>query len=535
MRSLKKNAHLLLLLVVLAGYIAYAAIFIYQTSVVVDGERTFVLFDDAMISMQYAKNFANGHGLVWNVGGERVEGYTNPLWVLYMAIFHLLPIPLSKMGLAIQISGMIFLSLNLVFVKKIVEEVTSSSWLALLAVIMTAFYYPLNYWSLQGMEVSILVLAVSCSLWLVIRSLNDGRYSVWPYLILGIATLVRTDIVALFAPLVGLLFITDPKHRMKHLVWGLGILGAFLIVQTVFRLWYYGDFLPNTYYLKMTGYPLISRLSRGLFVLAKFVWNFNWILFLLPLLLLRFRRDRIIILLFLVFGAQVAYSVYVGGDAWEHIGGSNRYISLGMPAFFILFVIAGDKVRLLVLNALENSAPHSSRGTIISNLSLVAFILISLINVNALLDTNSLRRLFLVYEIDRSNERYVTIAKTINTITTENARVAVVTAGTIPYFTGRHSIDLLGKNDAHIAKGPVAISTSVFDVNNFRPGHVKWDYSYSIGEMQPDVIAQWWEGFDETQPYINVAYTRRDFYGIAMYLRNDSSYILWDRVASLPE
>ncbi|HEY4160071.1 MAG TPA: hypothetical protein VGM29_18290, partial [Polyangiaceae bacterium] len=38
--------------------------------------------DDAATSMQYAKNLALGNGLVFNVG-ERVEGYSNFLWVLF--------------------------------------------------------------------------------------------------------------------------------------------------------------------------------------------------------------------------------------------------------------------------------------------------------------------------------------------------------------------------------------------------------------------------------------------------------------------
>jgi hypothetical protein len=40
--------------------------------------------DDALTSMQYAKNLALGNGVVFNVG-ERVEGYTNFLWVVFMA------------------------------------------------------------------------------------------------------------------------------------------------------------------------------------------------------------------------------------------------------------------------------------------------------------------------------------------------------------------------------------------------------------------------------------------------------------------
>src|SRR5262245_49032609 len=37
------------------------------------------LADDAFISFRYARNWAEGQGLVWNPG-ERVEGYTNFLW-----------------------------------------------------------------------------------------------------------------------------------------------------------------------------------------------------------------------------------------------------------------------------------------------------------------------------------------------------------------------------------------------------------------------------------------------------------------------
>ncbi|HVR20316.1 MAG TPA: hypothetical protein VMS65_11485, partial [Polyangiaceae bacterium] len=37
--------------------------------------------DDALISLRYARRFAQGLGLTWT-DGERVEGYTNLLWVL---------------------------------------------------------------------------------------------------------------------------------------------------------------------------------------------------------------------------------------------------------------------------------------------------------------------------------------------------------------------------------------------------------------------------------------------------------------------
>jgi arabinofuranosyltransferase len=107
----------MLFTLVVAAFLIYAGLFIYRTSFVIDGERYFSLFDDAMISMRYAKNFANGYGLVWNPGGERIEGYTNPLWVLYMSVIHLLPISQSKTSLFIQLTAAVLLAVNLYFVR----------------------------------------------------------------------------------------------------------------------------------------------------------------------------------------------------------------------------------------------------------------------------------------------------------------------------------------------------------------------------------------------------------------------------------
>ena len=53
--------------------------------------------DDAFISYRYAQNWVAGHGLVFNIG-ERVEGYSNLLWVLLIALG-------VKLGFAAPIFG----------------------------------------------------------------------------------------------------------------------------------------------------------------------------------------------------------------------------------------------------------------------------------------------------------------------------------------------------------------------------------------------------------------------------------------------
>jgi hypothetical protein len=44
-----------------------------------------VAAEDAYITFRYARNFATGHGLVFNPG-ERVMGFTSPLWTMWMAL-----------------------------------------------------------------------------------------------------------------------------------------------------------------------------------------------------------------------------------------------------------------------------------------------------------------------------------------------------------------------------------------------------------------------------------------------------------------
>ena len=519
----------------LLAYLAYAGVYIYKTSFVVRGERYFVLFDDAMISMRYARNLANGDGLVWNPGGERVEGYSNPLWVVFMALFHLLPLPASKASLPIQISGALFLAANLIFVKMISERLSGSFPIAMLAAIMTAFYGPLNDWGLLGMEVSALALILCAALWLGLENLRSGRFSVWLYLLLGLSTLVRVDMAVPFLMVLVFLILSDRENRRKHVIWGMGLFFLFILGQTSFRLLYYGELLPNTYYLKMSGYPFWLRIARGLYVFFLFAWYSNWILFILPFLILIFRRDRSVMLLILLFLGQAAYSVYVGGDAWDHKGGSNRYIAIVMPVFFILFAAAAGRFAGLIADMYQARTPR--RKFLYSTL-LAGFALVSLLNFNLLLgDFKSLERLAMLRQslFVRGNQEDVEIALNLAEITTPRASIAVVTAGAIPYFADRYAIDLLGKSDARIARLDAITDDGLGGIKNFRPGHMKWDYDYSIGELKPDVVAQLWGETSVAEAYIQEYYTvggTGD--GLNFSLRTDSEEILWDKVQLKP-
>ena len=533
----------LVLLVILILFAIYAGIFIYKSSfmIVAEDTRYFTLFDDAMISMQYAKNLANGDGLVWNAGGERVEGFSTPLWVFIMAAIHLLPLPASKMSLSVQILGAVLLLLNLIFVKLAGDEISENNFFVSIgAVLLTALYYPLNNWALLGNEVGLLALLITISIWLVFKGFRQGQVSKWIYPLMAIGLFVRMDALVPFTVILLFLIIFDSAHRMTHIKWGLGFIVGALLLQTVLRYAYYGDVLPNTYYLKMTGISLISRITRGGYVFFKFIWNLNWILFLLPFIICLIIRDPRSNLLMLVVAAQMLYSIYIGGDAWEHRGGSNRFIAIVMPLFFILFTYSFERLRQSLMAYSEMTGSKLTRA--FSWIAVSSIVLLGVVNFNSLLDTGSLKYLFLqgVPLFVDGNERNTTIGLYVKAITEEDAKVAVVGAGAIPYYSDRLSIDLLGKNDKLIARGEMKPTggTSPLD---FRPGHSKWNYEYSIGDQRPDVIVELWAGTtDEAAPYmedyvvIEVGALSHFLYKGRLFLRQGSEHVKWDRADVVP-
>jgi len=520
------------LILLLLLFSAYAALFIYRTSFVIDGERYFCLFDDAMISMRYADNLAHHQGLVWNPGEKPVEGFTNPAWVFYMAMLHRVPLPRSKICLLVQLTGMLLLMANLVLVWSLARSLSGGSrGAALCASGLTAFYLPLNNWGLQGTEVSLLALVVSAQAWMVVRYLDTGRWSGPLYLLLGLATLIRPDMIVPAVLILAFLAAVDAPGRARHALTGAIPLVLAEIAQTLFRLYYFNDLLPNTYYLKLTGYPLLPRLTRGALVTAKFLVEMNPLLPVLALALIILRRDRRLTPLGLIFAGQLAYNVYVGGDAWEWWGGSNRYVSIAVPLFFVVLACALDYCARHVFRALADRSSLTRRlgsGGILAGFTMIALLGLNVdvgrsnrpgIDSEALEDRYPFEELLLLEKplYVPSLENWVREALLVRRITDPEATIAVNAAGSIPYFAQRRAIDLLGKNDRKIAREDAVVPQGWAKWISFFPGHNKSDYGYSIGELKPDVIMD----------LVPAAYVERDYTQItpSFMLRKDSKHI----------
>ena len=73
--------------------------------------------------------------------------------------------------------------------------------------------------------------------------------------------------------------------------------------------------------------------------------------------------------------------------------------------------------------------------------------------------------------------------------TDPDARIAVYAAGAITYYSERKTIDILGLVD------PVVAHTRAHPGRSYPAGHQKWDFEHTVGQLRPDVVAQFWSGW----------------------------------------
>lgn len=455
----------------------------------------FCLFDDQMISMTYAKNLLNGYGLNWAKYGDNVEGFSNPLWTFYMVFIHVFIKNLYFTSLAVQLTSMAILLANLYFVYRIASDyfTTPKSRYVFPAIALTAFYYPLNHWSLQGFEVSLQALLITSVTWLLFNSIfHKQNHNVAIFSLLLTGTLLRMDMF-IFAGIVmsamsyyALRF----KDIRRHFIKGIMIFLGGNLLYLLFRYYYFSEWLPNTYYLKIYGIDEMLRIRRGLYVFMEFFKPITPIFLISTsgILFLRDRRGRYLLLLSIIF-MFFAYSVYIGGDAWEWSSvGANRWISIVMPLFFIVLNGLLNELNSIVQKIKVNDQSRRVIGLII----LVTVSVYSFLAFNGLLHSpDKFEKLKDIVVINRplhvdDHKRMVKRTFEMRKIASRHVTVATLWGGIPSYFLENKMVDLLGYNDKFLSRLPVDISPD--DYKRYKPGHVKNDLSYSIGILKPDVL-----------------------------------------------
>ena len=287
--------------------------------------------DDAYITFRVSDNLIHGFGARWNVA-ERVQAYTNPLWMLLMAGAALLSGGFFYTALTISLA--LGLAAVLIGVSSLREG--AKGWLLLTLLLSSKAF--VDYTS-SGLEypLSYLLLVV-----FVVRlrgsdssGVAGGDRRLVELIAIGsLAFLNRADALLLYLPAIG--WLLWRRARSADLGLAIRVLAAsapawgWLALSLV----YYGFPFPNTYYAKVaTGVPRWLQFQQGLAYAANSIRfdpvTLGTIGAALGLgLSITSARDRVVILGAL---AYVGYTIWVGADFM-----AGRFFSLPFLAAAML-------------------------------------------------------------------------------------------------------------------------------------------------------------------------------------------------------
>ena len=246
--------------------------------------------DDANITLVYGKHLQQEHELTYNVGGERVEGFSSLAWVLVAALFYILTnrpeAPLLILNLLLVSGALTIMTLRIDrWLASPTEDLPGRHprfSLASVVFLVWVFANPayVCWATLPLMETglwSVLLLGAT-ALFLFPRRESGPRQSDTTKLAVVVPLLITTRPEGLLfaAAFVALLFLgTLVRTQSVRLTWRQMALPCLTLIVTslaltLFRLLYFGYPLPNTYYAKI-GDQIIPALAGGWNYLRAFV------------------------------------------------------------------------------------------------------------------------------------------------------------------------------------------------------------------------------------------------------------------------
>jgi arabinofuranosyltransferase len=389
------------------------------------------LCDDAFITFRYAKNLADGHGPVYNIG-ERVEGYTNFLWLLVMSL-------VIRLGGAPEVWSRVLSiicsvgTVSILWIRS--GRAQERNWPRLVFPAFLAFSAPFVIWSTGGLEtsaVTFLVLAAAVAL-LKASEEDSARSAAIAGTLISLAILTRPDSAAI-AVLGGLyLVLRVIRSRMRLAALAAYIMPALAIVGThlLWRLHYYGKLLPNTFSIKS---PDLNYLPYGLrYLTHSAVESALWFpLVVVAYVALRNRRLKFsatIAFLLSVVVAFVAWVVYAGGDFMA----MGRFLVPVLPVIYLMF----QEMSL-------SSWPAGRSASAVATVILAIHMAYSAYMIRDTLKIAYPSQLESVGLLSDYRDKWTATALLLKRVAQPTDTIMTSAAGIIPYYSGLHTIDALG-------------------------------------------------------------------------------------------
>ncbi len=430
---------------ILAAVLVWVAIACYWFS----SEYYFRVCDDAYISFRYARNWVDGFGLVFNKG-EYVEGYTNFLWVAVLGLIHICArlIDASPVRAAIAVSVLISLVNILLLYRISLSIFDRRRVLAVIPPLLLGVDNTFLVNSVMGLEGPVLMMWFLLGVMLLEKDLTKRSNQIYLGLLCAALVMTRPDAVLMAVVLMGVYLASNrdrnggPRVPAPSRVEGSWPSKVFVPLLTfalpvglwlIWKLYYYGNLLPNTYYLKLD--------TRGFETLAlalQYVNRFLMDTLYLPVLIIPaffLSSNRLVKVLCAASFVQVLYVLYVGGDFYPF----SRFLLITLPGTFVAVVVMIDYVlnrrpTLLIADRFLLAIP------------LVAAVLIAVYGINE----GPYRREIVPF--GRLHEGRARLGQWLKTVRMPGDAILFKAIGSIGYYSGIRIIDVFGVIDPEVAK-----------------------------------------------------------------------------------
>ncbi len=415
--------------------------------------------DDANIFFVYAQNLARGHGFVYNIGSEHVEGFTSLLWVLVcMAAFLVASHP-EHVLLAVSLVIVSF-SVTLCIRSWPIRSESGESWLPWAAAFVVLLFSDWRYtaWNtVTLMDNAFWGSSLTIACVLAIDRQRSARFiRRWlTALIVGL-TLTRPEALVWVPVIVSAQYFDvrarlGPSEARRHVAPGALAFLVTALLLTSFRLYYFGFPFPNTFYAKVS--PSIAYdISEGSEYLRGFLFSnpaaltcavVAAVVLIRTLLHHSGTSDRRLLSLSVFALTGLLLPVLTGGD---HFVGFRFYQHV-YPILLLSLIAFG---RFNVLKNASFPLIESRRHVWIG--SAAAALVMS--NVVPLLGWNASSGLVpfrIQFEIAREGRDVGQFARGLFSGRPELPSIGVISAGGVKYSYPGEVVDLMGLNNTQIA------------------------------------------------------------------------------------
>ena len=265
------------------------------------------LLDDAYVYFRYVDNLLFlGNGLVFN-RGEYVEGVSSPLWTLLLSFLRLSELNYWILVRGVAVSSFLALWFLMVRVNRAMapDDVPVINF----PLVFLTFNYATSSYFTSGTESPLTQLVAAASALLILRPSSKSLQ-----VAVALSPLVRHELAVPFLAIAAWVALRERRIPWTMLLVCALTSGAWL----VFRVYYYADLFPNTFYLKN-----VTDLPQGLLYLHDTLRPYHiyeiGVIAVVAAITLGGRRDLLCGRERLVMAAvavlSVVFVVKIGGDA----------------------------------------------------------------------------------------------------------------------------------------------------------------------------------------------------------------------------